>query len=250
MFVFYLQVILDVDVGLLIGVVLSIFLVLLQSMNSSVDITSGIKVDKLTFWRKRSQYYTNVEPSCLKIVRINFPLYFVNAEIVQNAIFKKTGFNPLKITSKEKKIEVTQPENKDVKEISIVSSGGGDADSKINTAYMADAEKGQNSLSNGATVNGRTLSVPQQKLSALILDMTLVASTDLMGVKTLEFLLTKYNKAGVEMYLVNISENCLDTLQKSGFMKKHESCVFLTVESVLEHLAAGNDSNSIEGTRL
>nr|KAG5695794.1 hypothetical protein BaRGS_013392 [Batillaria attramentaria] len=62
------------------------------------------------------------------------------------------------------------------------------------------------------------ISVP---FSNLVLDLSGASFIDLMGVSALEFLISKYQSVGISVYIANVHEKCLHTLEKSGFMKKH-----------------------------
>jgi high affinity sulfate transporter 1 len=271
-------VVLDADLGLLVGVVISIFLILFQSMRCSVDVDTHITLDGGgSFWKSADKYYSNTAgtDTGVKVIRINFPLYFVNAEIVTNTIFKKTGLDPL-TTGKTMTLEVKtnscfSGQKKGDKQQDNVNTKGnegepvadGTSSAVINKVCTPDVEAGSavdkinrikpenaaavsdglvigvavpngNSAANGDISENSPSTV--QPFTTLILDLSLVSFIDTMGVKALEFVVNKYKGVGVSVFLSCVSENCLDTLQKSGFMGKHGALVFLTVDTVLEHL--------------
>ena len=259
-------VILDADIGLLVGIMTSIFLVLFQSMKSSVDVTAHIAVGELSVWRSKDKYYGDEDMTDVKVVRINSPLYFVNAEITTNAIFRKTNLNPLKV-EKDKSLEGEVNSNGNANK-SIDNAGTGEAihadvtedesftcpDARQNGSSAVDAEKGElMQHQNCATFSekssektrsqfkpGPTLGSSALPFTVLVLDLSGVSFIDLMGVKALEFLIASYKTAGVSVFVTSVTENCLDTLQKSGFMSKHGDVVLLSIETVLSQFSNSN----------
>ena len=267
-------VILDADIGLLVGIVVSIFLVLFQSMRSSVDVTAHIAVGELNVWRSKDKYFGGEDVTDVKVVRINSPLYFVNAEITTNAVFKKTGLNPLKM-KKDKSVEAKVKPSSNPETIVnntgigvVINADEGnetvtDSDARHNGSSNVDAMKGEMAHQNSVVVRETkaeerdpqvvsdftpsTTLHPLSSFSALpfttlILDLSGVAFIDLMGVKALEFLISSYKSIGVKVFMTNVPEKCLDTLQKSGFIAKHGEVVLLAIETVLAQLSQ-NENN-------
>ena len=251
-------VILDADIGLLVGVVVSIFLVLFQSMMSSVDVTAHIAVGELGVWRSRDKYYGDEEVPNVRVVRINSPLYFVNAEITTSAIFKRSGLNPLR-KKKNQSVEVEvktvndqdkgthlQTEKDELRSTAQTISDGrlnGDAEKALK---RKEANGSNGNISEDENVEGvrpplstalALSDLTALPFSVLILDLSGASFIDLMGVKSLEFLIEKYKSVGVSVYLVNVTERCLDTLQTSGFMGKRGEVVLLSIETVLAQLS-------------
>ncbi|XP_076460875.1 prestin-like [Babylonia areolata] len=247
-------VILDADIGLLVGVVVSIFLVVFMTMRSSVDVTTHIPVGDTSVWRSKENYYGGDETTNVKVIRVNSPLYFVNAEIITDAVFKKTGINPLKITSKTAEVQDTV-KTSSTNGIAVVDKAAdgrivsGKSESTPNTVLnvTGDVEKGESHRQNMADDESKPRSLPNPSsslspisaapFSALVLDLSGASFIDLMGVKALEFLIQKYRSVGVDVYVTDVTEKCLDTLKKSGFMAKHGDLVFLAVDNVLSQLS-------------
>ncbi|KAL8580192.1 hypothetical protein ACOMHN_049252 [Nucella lapillus] len=250
-------VILDADIGLLVGVVVSIFLVLYLTVRSSVDLTAPIAVGHTDIWRSKERYYGGQEMADVRVVRINTPLYFVNSEIITNAVFKKTGVNPLK-TKKEKSVDV-DPQDADqpntTPHVGREVGGSNPTPTAVqNGAVIENVENGEKQANEPGGIaihNGlSTSSFPDSvSFSTLILDVSGVSFIDLMGVKVLEFLIEKYGSVGVKVYVTNVTENCLDTLERSGFMAKYGEVVLLAVETVLAQISQGQN-HARESTKL
>ncbi|KAK7482051.1 hypothetical protein BaRGS_00026743 [Batillaria attramentaria] len=249
-------VILDADIGLLVGIVASVLIVLIRSQVASVDVTGQISAGRFHVWRSTDKYYGAEEVADTKVVRINSALYFANAEIVTNRIFKVSGVNP--IIMKKKGVvdldreEIVKAEDKggpvvvadnvpiESDEMKVNSEEDG-----INSSAMDSEKHGQdrkdllndgaaqlNGVANPCTVESTTLKMTVP-FSNLVLDLSGASFIDLMGVSALEFLISKYQSVGISVYIANVHEKCLHTLEKSGFMKKHGDRVFITTETAI-----------------
>ncbi|KAK7109061.1 sulfate transporter-like [Littorina saxatilis] len=275
------SVILDADLGLLVGVGVSVLLILFQAMRSSVDMTTHIALGEQGVWKSKDKYYGGEDVAGVKVVRINSPLYFFNAEITTNAIFRKTNLNPLKVKKEcfESEVKPDKSEaaskadagSKDVGKDKIIIDTLPPNHGRHNGDLTAvDAEKGDAQNGNGSAVDeakGHTNStheVPQLAssnapvqapirevpFSTLILDLSGVSFVDLMGVKALEFLIVKYGSVGVDVLVTNVCENCLDTLKKCGFMAKQGDRVFLTNETAFAFKQFPETLQITENTKL
>lgn len=117
---FLAVVIIDPAMGLLVGIISSIMLVLIQSQINSVDVTAWVAVGNHNVWRTKENYFCTQDVHDVRVVRVNGPLYFANAEIVTNNIFKKSGKNPVRM--RRKQAEMHKAAN------SVGSAGGKEID--------------------------------------------------------------------------------------------------------------------------
>lgn len=224
-------VILDVEVGLLLGVVVSLVLVLVRSQLHVIDVTGYIRVgSEMGVWRPRDKYYTVAKEvgQDTQVIRVNAPLYFANAELFTNSVFKKTKTNPTIL----KQIQVKGPDDRDKGE-GVKSAGNNN---------QTDAGNGSRASSLEAT--------KVAPFSNLIVDMSGASFVDLMGVQALELLLAEFALVDIKVYIANVTDNALETLQKTGFVTKHGDWIFVTVESALQNTLlcstqADNTNNSL-----
>ena len=236
---------LETDIGLLVGIVTCILFVLIRSQVATVDVVSEICAGDLHVWRSGDRYVGGKVTGSVKVVRINSALYFANAEIVADRVFKKTGANPIKM---KKGTSVTIKASADgvQKNLSIKPETP-----LINSAMRKDGPPAEQSATlSQVSVNHRlsakavpdpcTHSVPSDALpfSHLVVDLSPVSFVDVMGVAALEFLITKYQAVGISVYFANAQEKCLDTLEKTEFLKKHGDLVFVTTDAAVRHALA------------
>ena len=233
---------LETDIGLLVGIVTCILFVLIRSQVATVDMVSEIRAGDLHVWRSGDRYVGGKVTGSVKVVRINSALYFANAEIVADQVFKKTGANPIKM---KKGTSVTIKANADgveknlsVKpEIPLINSAMREVGPPAEHAATLSVN---HRLSAKAVPDPCTDSVPSNELpfSHLVVDLSPVSFVDVMGVAALEFLITKYQAVGISVYFGNAQEKCLDTLEKTEFLKKHGDLVFVTTDIAVHHALA------------
>ena len=222
-------VVLETDLGLLVGIVVSILFVLVRSQVDTVDVLSDVCVGDDHVWRSVTRYSGGKNMQGVMVVRINSALYFANAEIMTNQVFKKTGFDPVKAKKCRRYDNVVKID--DSKRINGAHELG--TSSKPDTED--DSVKLPQSLDN-QLVNAKSgTDASGKSFQCLIVDLTSVPFIDIMGVQGLQFLIAKYQAADITVYFSGAQEKCVDTLKKTGFLDKHRDLVFITVEAAMKH---------------
>lgn len=245
-------VILDADIGLFIGIITSVLVVLIRSQVAPVDVTGPIHSDRFEIWRSTGKYFGVEEVNNTRVIRINSALYFANAEIITNQVFKLSGANPITMKKKGvvaipdmvKVIQVEEQNN------AFSCDNGTYVDKDKTVAASEENELNLNkdvraSSTRDMHTNGTaTVTIPDTyvRFNKLILDLSGASFIDLMGISALEFIISKYDSVSIKVCLSNVQEKCLDTLEKSDFMKKHSDRVFLTTEAAIAH---GSDSEAV-----
>lgn len=216
---------LDLQTGFIIGILASIVTVLKRFEKGVVDLTARIHVgDKTRVWRSKDKYHTVEENSDTKILRLNCPLYFANFDIVMDEIFKKTRVDPIKL----KRLKSLSPD------------GGSDTSETCMKNHCQRHE-----------INNQTDSQPPVVLhtapfSNLIIDMSGATFLDLCGVQALEHLLSEFRSVDISVYIANISDNCLKTLKKTGFMDTHCEWMFVTLDNAVDSIVQSqNETKSV-----
>ena len=237
---------LETDIGLLVGIVACILFVLMRSQVAAVDVVGEVCAGDLRVWRSDDRYIGGKVTEGVKVVRINSALYFANAEIVTDQVFKKTGVNPIRM-KKDKSVEVkADADDHAEKNLSVKPET---ETHSVNSATRETGLPAEHSIAT-VTVNPKlgaqiipdpsAKAVPSDTVlfSKLVVDLSSVPFVDVMGVQALEFLITKYQAVGISVYFANAQENCVDTLQKTGFLKKHGDIVFLTTDAAVQQVSA------------
>lgn len=226
---------LNADVGLLAGIVFSIFLVIVRSMIQPIEEAGQIQTSNLTVQlRSLSKYSSAQKVKNVKILRVKTPLYFINSEVFLNAVLKQINMKEFRSN------------NCDMGGYSNNCKRDGGDGIVTNENYGVMKAMGVNENANGE--NDENLSLLKTKV--VILDMSEVPFIDLMGVKALEVLMKQSSKADVVLLFTNISESIFSMLKSTGFWKKYDECLFLTVEAALTSLAGAVLAEKEENTKL
>ncbi|CAL1536368.1 unnamed protein product [Lymnaea stagnalis] len=195
-------IVLNADLGLLAGVLFSIFLIILRTMLTPVIEAGQIQTSPLTVELRSINNYSAAKIlRDVKIIKIKTPLYFVNADIFTSKVFSKLKVNPIKLKKRMKEFKIEKGETHEMNDVS----------------------------------NGNLLKDSDRKpdVKVLILDAAEVSFIDLMGVQALQFLINELTSVGVEVLITSASESIIPMLISTGFWKKHGDRLYLSVEAAL-----------------
>uniref|UniRef100_A0A8W8KRH4 STAS domain-containing protein n=1 Tax=Magallana gigas TaxID=29159 RepID=A0A8W8KRH4_MAGGI len=161
-------IILDAEIGIIIGIVFSVFTVIVRTQRTDVykaGMVEGTNIFKST---ERYQPIRSDEGSHFVAIHFHGPVYFANAEHFMRTVYKKSGLDP-KVLRKAKKQEA--------KFMSPMT----DSDSLAETEMMYGRRK-------------------------VVIDFTTVNFVDLVGVKTIKRVYTDYQSVGVDLLLVGCND--------------------------------------------
>lgn len=229
---------LETDIGLLVGIVTCILFVLMRSQVATVDVMSEVCAGDLHVWRSDDKYVGGKAPDGVKVVKINSALYFANAEIMTDQMFKKTGVNPIKM-KRDTSVDIKAHADNGVQNLKPESPFISSATRETSLPAEQDVPLSVNPrLFAKAVPDPSAGAVPSDAVpfSHLIVDLSPVSFVDAMGVEALTFLITKYQAVGIHVYFANAQEKCLDTMEKTGFLKKHGDLVFITTDVAVRHV--------------
>ncbi|CAG5117336.1 unnamed protein product [Candidula unifasciata] len=199
-------IVLNADFGLLAGVLFSLFLIVLRTMLTPVVEVGQIHSSPVTVeLRSLDKYSFAQQFSNVKIIQIETPLYFINADIFTAKVFSKTGIDPVSL-------------KKQTKEITIRNA------SKTSLRNGINGSEGHDKMLEASS------DVP---VKAIILNASGVAFIDLMGVQALQFLINEFASVDVDVLITSVPENVIPMLKSTGFWTKNGSRLFLTVEAAL-----------------
>ncbi|XP_041359976.1 sulfate transporter-like [Gigantopelta aegis] len=200
---FLCTVVLDADIGLLIGIVYSVFSVVIRTQRSSF-----VKVGSVS---NSCQYrsvklYDNVQTQAGTVMlTFNSPIYFANAEMFKDRCYKVSGINPRKLKRNKKKMEL------------VVTSGS-----------AADGSKDQD-----ANCNGSIVITNDSDTNHVIIIMDNMPFVDTMGIKVIKQVVADLNSVGIRVSLVGFSESVLDILKSYGLLESMQDIIFLSVSGAL-----------------
>ncbi|XP_046562010.1 sulfate transporter-like [Haliotis rubra] len=226
-FTFCASVILDADKGLMIGFLVCTLMVVVRTQRSTT--TAVGTVSSSEEYRSLGQYRDVKEMSGVRVIRMDSPLYFANADIFKKKVYKLSGVNPLKRRKKTKEIVV----DKEEEETNHVGNNyrerpiGGDGDAATNDANNADSAP-----------DTAIYLLPGSKdlkssLHHIVIDMTGVTFLDIMGVTAIQQIIAEYKSINVEVFLSEVREASLGILESTGFMKKFGDLLYLTCDDAV-----------------
>ncbi|GAB1601766.1 sulfate transporter-like isoform X1 [Argonauta hians] len=193
-------VILHVDFGLGIGIVFSVFTVVIRSQRTNLK--SVGKVDESEVFRPETDYHVSKQFPGIKILYYNASIYFANAEIFVKQVQQTSGVQPEKILKRLKK------EKK-----SLIDK---EVPNKLD--LQIDVEKRNQHNSN--------LNIP---ISHIIVDCSGVTFVDTVGVKVLRTLCSDYDEIDVKVILTGIRDPVYTMLELTDFIKDYGDRLYMTI---------------------
>ncbi|XP_042860865.1 prestin-like [Penaeus japonicus] len=222
---FLAVVVIDIDYGLMVGVLMSLIVCFSRGQNLAQPFLGSSYTD---IYLDIKKYSSAVEIPSLCIFQFNGPLHFANSEYFRTQIFTMTGLDPNVIVSTKKALEKKLSKSN----LSINTSKENGVHESAEKIPENSEEKPKESLGekqlNGAAkfIKGRftnkknkhvVLSLPVVKW--LVLDMSKMIYLDSTGGKLIAQLRKEYNEAGIVLILASVSESVLDSLEKCGTLK-------------------------------
>ncbi|XP_045113583.1 prestin-like isoform X1 [Portunus trituberculatus] len=202
-------VIIDIDYGLLIGIIVSLVVLLCRSQQPKTARFGHIANTDL--YLDVTKYSSAVEIPSVSIFHFGGPVHFANTEYFRTQLETITGLNPSIMSHKKKMLEKEQtPEQDDTQQ----------SNKEVNGSVASEGhEKEPNKLvmlfknkRNGKKPKDLTISMPEIK--HIIIEMSSVSYIDSSAGKLLVQLYKDYNAAGISFSLAASSENVLDSLEE------------------------------------
>lgn len=227
-------VIIDIDYGLVIGIIVSLF-VLLARNQKPVTARLG-HIPNTDIYLDKEKYSAAVDIPGVMIFQFSGSVHFANIEYFRTTLIDVTRLDPSAIkNSKKAKLkkeaeEETRVQNKDEADLTI--NGGLDKSSKSKSSL--DLLKSKKPV---------TIFIPDE--TVLILELGGMSSIDSSGTKFLAQLYKDYTEAGITLAFAQLSESAFETLEVCGAMKTIDSQhTFHSVHDAVVKLAPAIKSSS------
>ncbi|XP_029450781.1 solute carrier family 26 member 10 [Rhinatrema bivittatum] len=200
-------IILNVDMGLAVGVVFSMMTVICRTQRAQCSVLG--RATNTEIYRPIKQNNKCYEIPGLKILAYNAPVYYGNRNFFKEAMSRLLGLTQEKIRKREKALKALQNGRK--MSISTVENG------IANPAYLPDQ-------ANPSTNSG------EEEIKIVVIDCSGIIFIDMAGARLFIQMCTECKKAGILLFLAGCNGNVLRTLACSGLME-HLSTqqVFVTV---------------------
>ncbi|XP_035825356.1 prestin [Aplysia californica] len=197
---FLSTVFLDVDLGLLIGLIYNLVPILLRTQEPYVTLLGRLPDTDVYVDTK---VYSNAVPvSGIKIFKFEAPLYFANMEKFKAALVKETGVDPHYLRTVKANIKET------------------DMTLRHHEVCMATSDTWPDepceSHGNGAALNGQTLPANCETF-AIIIDGSAIQYVDSVTVRVLKEIVLEFRQVDIEIFLGECKAPVRVMLDKSGF---------------------------------
>jgi MFS superfamily sulfate permease-like transporter len=219
-------VIFDIDIGLVIGLTLSILVIVIKDQYVQIRTLvpyNDAYIDKCFV---RSNAFKNHHSSesteqaheqqkqklvHAKIFKIQNSIYFINCQSFQLKIYKKYGRSPLDLQRQQNFLQ--QPMNE-------TSSNPTQHETRLAVSYNNDIESNDNSRS--------------LLLENIILDFSAVNYVDTSGVKAIRQLIVDYKKVGVSVFICRFQHNFLRVLHGMNVLDDLNGHIYLAIDDALK----------------
>ncbi|XP_072051055.1 prestin-like isoform X2 [Amphiura filiformis] len=199
---------LGVDLGLLCGVGIALVTIVLRTQIPNSSIIGAIP--NTDIYRDVARVPDAREIPGIKIFCFSSSLCFINADNFKNSLFQKVGINPQKL---------------------LIAKHKGDINKKLEYSHCD--EEPRNNV---------------HQVQTIIIDCCMFNYIDTVGVKTLQTLITDYDKVDIRVVLANCKETVRQSLLKSATLNKKEAIgldrMYLTLhDAVADHMPSQKDDN-------
>ncbi|XP_064155201.1 solute carrier family 26 member 10 isoform X1 [Anguilla rostrata] len=204
-------VVLNVDLGLAIGVVFSMMTVICRTQRADCSVLG--RASNTEIYRPIEQHSKCCEIPGVKILTYNGPIYYGNRSFFREAVTRLLDLTPERIRRSEK-----IQERRDREAVATVEAG------VANTSFSSENE----------FIKSETSS---SEIQAVLIDCSSVSFVDVAGARLFIQVCTECQKVGVQIYLSNCNESVLKILTSSGLMN-HMSAqhIFVTVHDAVVHI--------------
>ena len=198
-------VILDITYGLVIGIIFSVFIVIIQSQRTKGE---ELKLAGDSFV-PASRYKTD-DLNRIKIFRFNSSVYFANADQFKSQLYEHIG-KPMSKPPMAK---------------------------SINNAHVEVANDSNQNDVHGTELknvgNGEEEVILDIPMPVIIIDCSPIGYLDSVGLGTLTQIHAEFKKANEKVVLANVRSNVMECIEKGDLRKKiGEDSIFLTVDDAV-----------------
>lgn len=228
---FFLTIALNPDLGLAASIAFSMLTVIFRTQLPTYSLLG--QIPDTDIYRPLEDYEQVKQVPEVLIFRSSATLYFANAEMYQEALGRKTGFDITKLLAAKKKLEAKRErhEKKEAKKAKKEVKKEAKKNGQTNQGEPVCAE--MNDVAVIAVEPERDPSLPR----AIVLDLSPVNFLDTVGVKTLRTIRKDYGEIGIDVVLTGCQPGVVQNLETGGFFndKVTKCCVFSSIHDAVLH---------------
>ncbi|XP_073475764.1 pendrin-like isoform X1 [Aquarana catesbeiana] len=242
LFTCFSSLLLDIDLGLLAGIIFGLFTIFLRVQYPSYSSLGNISGTDIY---KDIEKYKNVEePEGIKIVRFSSAIFYGNIDVLKDGVKSIVGFDAVRVFTKRTKAQ--QKINKLLKKKKISANENGiGRDSSTDSETDDDLDDAENKETNDIKLHidwntelPVSVSVPVVTIHSLIFDFGQVIFLDVVAVDTLKGLYKEFQRIDVDVYIAGCEDKVFGQLESCGFFQdtiKPDIC-FLTIHDAVLHI--------------
>ncbi|XP_056095093.1 solute carrier family 26 member 10 [Rhinichthys klamathensis goyatoka] len=207
-------VVLNVDLGLAIGVVFSMMTVICRTQRASCSVLG--RAANTEIYRSINNHNKCYEVPGMKILTYNGPIYYGNRSFFKADMAQLLGLTPERIRSREKALKAKAKREREA--ISSVEQGVADSSfSSNNDLFRSEMAEGE--------------------VQAVLIDCSSVIFVDVAGARLFIQMCMECQKIGITIYLANCNESVLKILTSSGLMKyMNPQHIFITIHDAVVYI--------------
>ncbi|XP_052451190.1 solute carrier family 26 member 10 [Carassius gibelio] len=207
-------VVLNVDLGLAIGVVFSMMTVICRTQRANCSVLG--RAANTEIYRSINNHNKCYEVPGVKILTYNGPIYYGNRSFFKADMAQLLGLTPERIRSREKALKAIEKREREA--ISSVEQGVTDSSfSSKNDLFRSDMAEGE--------------------IEAVLIDCSSVIFVDVAGARLFIQMCMESQKIGVGIYLANCNESVLKILTSSGLMNyMNPQHIFVTIHDAVVYI--------------
>ncbi|XP_059383993.1 solute carrier family 26 member 10 [Carassius carassius] len=207
-------VVLNVDLGLAIGVVFSMMTVICRTQRANCSVLG--RAANTEIYRSINNHNKCYEVPGVKILTYNGPIYYGNRSFFKADMAQLLGLTPERIRSREKALKAIEKREREA--ISSVEQGVTDSSfSSKNDLFRSEMAEGE--------------------IEAVLIDCSSVIFVDVAGARLFIQMCMECQKIGVRIYLANCNESVLKILTSSGLMNyMNPQHIFVTIHDAVVYI--------------
>ncbi|XP_028658423.2 sulfate anion transporter 1 [Erpetoichthys calabaricus] len=199
------------EMGLLVGVVFSMFCIVARTQLPHVAILGQIQGS--VFYEDAGEYENLTAVPKVKIFRFQAPLYYANKDFFLRSLYKATRLDPLLEIAKRKKAE------KKAKQLA--------------------AKRAKENVQDNGNCQVNQILVPKDhEFHTIVLDCSAIQFLDTSGISTLKGVRNDYKEVGISVLLASCNPCVLDTLKRGSYFGPNEkdisTLMFYTIHSAVQ----------------
>ncbi|XP_053500198.1 solute carrier family 26 member 10 isoform X1 [Ictalurus furcatus] len=219
-------VVLNVDLGLAIGVVFSMMTVICRTQRANCSVLG--RASNTEIYRPINNHNKCYEVPGVKILTYTGPIYYGNRSFFKADVNQLLGLTPERIHSREKARKALERREKD--SINTVDRGLANASFSSENEFFNSAEN---------------------DVQTILIDCSSVIFVDVAGAKLFIQMCIDCQKMGMRIFLANCNESVLEILTASGLMSyMNPQHIFVTVHDAVVYIQQQREKPGSENTMI